>query len=127
VATYNTKQKGELIEFFKDNKDACFTAKQITEAAPTLPRSTVYRLLEKLCDDGSLKKDADEKTGESVYRYYAKDVCSHHLHMKCLKCGRIIHLNDMESEKIIREINSQSDFKVCIEGSMLSGICKNCM
>ncbi len=46
--------------------------------------------------------------------------------MKCTKCGKLMHMNDEQSEKIIEQIFGDSAFAVSQEQTTLYGSCAEC-
>ena len=91
---YNTKQKNELLEFFKENKDKCFLAKDIIKnSSISLGEATVYRTLSRFVEEGVLKKFISPGGGGAYYQYNEKSHgCDSHFHLKCVKCGTLFHM-----------------------------------
>ncbi len=120
---YSTIHKTELLDFFKKNKEQIFSADEVYDALSDIPKSTLYRLLSKLTDEGLLEKAA---TDDRVVGYhYSDSTCPHHLHLLCSKCGRLEHLSESESEKLVDIFQKETSFKMCLSGTV-EGICKEC-
>ena len=66
MKSYNTEQRAMLTGFLKDNNESALSAEEIAEGlkekykeeAPG--KSTVYRLLSRLCEEGSVKRFSSE-------------------------------------------------------------------
>ena len=52
--------------------------------------------------------------------------CEQHLHLKCVKCGKIIHLECHFMEEISHHIEESHGFTLQCKNSILYGICKEC-
>ena len=125
--TYNTKRREEIIDYFKKHAD---TAHPLDEICAALTgdgegKSSVYRIVARLVDDGVLKKISSPKSRHCKYQYLGEH-CSHHLHLKCIDCGRLIHLDAGRSDKLMSAVLSLGDFSLDAS-SLLMGKCKSCI
>ncbi len=131
TSSYQTGARKAIIEFLKDNSEKHFSVEEITDGiggvAEKHSRSTVYRQISKLCGEGLLKRF--EKGGaNSFYYQYAgfKDECELHFHLKCAECGKLIHMECDEMQKVKEHILQSHSFLIGGE-EIINGICKNCM
>lgn len=132
MSEYNTEQKRLLLEFLREHSDSSFTIDDIVEAiklsagkaAPG--RSTVYRLMTKLVEERTVQRFADEHGRSFLYRIIADEHCRTHLHLKCLQCGRILHLDRKTSETLLESVRKVKDFSVSEEDTLLFGNCAQC-
>ena len=92
---YNTKQKNELLEFFKENSDKCFLAKDIIKnSSISLGEATVYRTLSRFVEDGLLKKFISSEGSGAYYQYNENSRgCDSHFHLKFFKCITHFHID----------------------------------
>ncbi len=122
--SYHTQQKTALLDFLELNAGRQFTIDEIIEAmgesAP--PKSTVYRLVKKLCDDGQACRLTREGTTSAVYQLSGKSCCAEHLHIKCVDCGLLIHLDRTAQDALSRN----TGFVIDDVRSMLYGRCAAC-
>ena len=122
--SYQTQQKTALLEFLEANAGRQFTIDEIIaamgEASP--PKSTVYRLVKKLCDDGQACRFTREGTTSAVYQLSGKSCCAEHLHIKCVDCGLLIHLDGAAQEAL----SKNTGFVIDDVRSMLYGRCAAC-
>lgn len=118
---YKTKQKQAILDLFKENNTLTFNAHEIINKLINFTsKATIYRQLDKLCNDGIINKFYNEKENIYEYQYVNKTHdCHQHLHLKCNKCGKIIHLQN----NIINEIN----FKIDYSHSLIYGTCNDCL
>ena len=132
MSTYNTEQKKQLIDFMTRHAQTAFSAdetakgleEELGENAPG--KSTVYRLLSRLCEEGKVKRFTERGERQSYYQIVAGKHCDRHLHLKCMSCGKLLHMSDEESEKLLGEVLSASEFFVDRENTVLYGRCAEC-
>ena len=95
---YTTGKKEAIIAFLSENSAKAFTLEEI--AAAITPdgkgRSTVYRIVAELLEEGKVHRYSDGKTRHCTYQYTGTE-CHSHLHLKCRECGKLIHLTDKVS------------------------------
>lgn len=131
MSEYKTEQKKLLLDFLKHNKDQSFTVEEIEAgmikdgiSPPGI--STIYRLISKLCEAGTVKKFNDTDKRKAVYQLKGGSECEEHLHMKCTECGKLLHMNNDVSKELLNEIFDLSNFSVDKETTVLFGKCKDC-
>ena len=109
---YNTDTMKALTDFLLRTEGRAVTVSEICEAV--IPdgkgKSTVYRLISNLCQDGCLTRIGDGKTRHVTYRYTSKGHCADHLHLRCRSCGGFIHLDDDTTAELKRKIKMQFGF-----------------
>ncbi len=125
---YHTRQKDIILNFFKTHADECFCAKDIinNDALP-LGEATVYRYLSKFTKENKLKKFISDNRGGAFYQYSDNDICANcHIHLKCLSCGQLVHLNCsfmMQIENHMKEIHN---FSLDNSKTVIYGLCEHC-
>ena len=125
---YNTDKKNEIIAFFERNGEDTFTIEELCSLIlkDGQGKSTVYRIISGLVDEGTLRRIADVKTRRVSYQYIHKKECHEHLHLKCKDCGRLIHLDESISKTLGTKIFDSKGF-VLDEGTLLYGRCEGCI
>lgn len=122
---YNTEQKKAILDLLGSHPQRQFTAEEIAEAlSGEVGVSTVYRRMPDLVKSGLVKRF--EVGRKSVYQAVT---CAHraeHLHMKCLGCGRLLHLSHDLSEQISCMISGDCAFSVSEAQTVLFGKCGEC-
>jgi len=128
---YNTKQKEKLIDFLINNKEHHTNVQEISaflisEGTP-LGTATIYRHLDKLVESGVVRRyNLDGKTG-ACYQYIDhENECHQHFHLKCLKCGKLIHLNCERLSRLNEHILEHHGFKVDPAQTVFYGECAEC-
>ena len=126
--TYNTEKRAKLLSFLSNGGGQAYTARDICSAILKDGRgkSTVYRIISKLVDEGELRRISDGKTRRVTYQLIHTGHCSEHLHLKCKECGRLIHLDDETSHMLENRIKSANGFALD-DGALLYGKCESCI
>ncbi len=123
--SYNTKQRDEIIKFFNEHRGKCFTAKDIIKRGEiNSGEATIYRTLSKLTNQGILTRFTDGEA--ATYRLNESEKCANHFHLKCSKCGILIHMDCDFMKDMQKHIESSHDFKVDIQKTIIYGICGEC-
>ncbi len=131
MAKYVTEQKRTLEKILKDNCESAYTVDELYEkmvliygkSAPG--KSTVYRLLTALVEDGSVKRFASSNRS-AAYQIIIGEHCDRHLHLKCTDCGKILHLDDQISHELLQKVQSSASFSVSEQSTVLFGKCDIC-
>lgn len=91
-------------------------------------RSSVYRMLSELYDEGEVTK-FPAKDGDSgfVYQYVGNNHrCHTHFHLHCTVCGQVTHLECKCGDAIAEALRASHQFSVERGRSVLYGICAAC-
>lgn len=123
---YRTKQKEELLTFLAAEADRQLTIEEIASELPDIGKSTVYRLVRQLVEDGTLRRFVADNSRRFLYQYAGHRDCCDHLHLKCTVCGRLIHLRHGISRQMEQTIASQYGFSIDGAKTMLFGCCGDC-
>lgn len=128
---YNTAGKKALIEYLAQNRDRQFTVDELftalAEVGASVGKSSLYRLLERLVADGAVRKFKESELSSAAFQYIGNDEeCSHHLHLKCAECGKLVHLECPNSVALIAHIYEEHGFSIDSKKSVLYGKCKDC-
>ncbi len=89
----------------------------------SVSRASVYRTLEHLVDSDLVSKlviSGDRSLYEHVYGH------THHDHLVCLICGKIIEFENREIENLQNEICKKLDFKPVTHSLKINGHCSEC-
>ncbi len=132
MAEYITEQKRILKKILEDNCDSAYTVEELLEkmkvACPDKApgKSTVYRLITHLVNEGTVKRFSRDDGRKSAYQIVGGEHCDCHLHLKCTNCGKLIHLDDKVSDELLLKVQSTNDFSVSEEATVLFGKCGEC-
>lgn len=130
-STYNTKQKKLVLDIFLKNKSMQFSCDEVTyqlmNAGTPVGKTTVYRQLEKLINEGKIKKLNPHNGKSFLYQYSDKNLdCDSHMHLRCSECGKYIHLSCDFMQGVSAHINEHHGFKVNNAKTEIIGICSDC-
>lgn len=129
--SYATVSRRKILGFLEENHDRTVTAADIDaylrEQNSEVNITTIYRYLDKLTREGSVIKYVAEKGSQAAYQYVEQGHrCDEHLHLKCVRCGRIIHLECAFMHEISEHIQKDHGFKLQCRNSILYGVCRSC-
>ncbi|MDD6302523.1 MAG: transcriptional repressor [Bacillales bacterium] len=124
---YKTKQRELIIKVLKDNMNYSMSAKQISlSLSSQVSKATLYRTLDLLVEDNKIKKVYNELNSSYEYQYVDNDNCSHHFHLKCIKCGRLIHLDCNSCDEFMTHLLKSHKFMPKEGLTVIYGICNDC-
>lgn len=122
---YNTKNKKTITEFFNRNGEEWFTAEQVAESVDGVGKSTVYRILGELYESGFLLREYSEKRACVAYKA-DKRGCREHFHIKCVSCGKLVHIEDKDAENELEIVARSNGFCLDKGKTVLYGVCDKC-
>ena len=123
---YKTKHKKELLDYLKKHEDCHLTINEIHDDLSCIPQATLYRLIDSLVEEGTVRKYFVEPNSACCFQYVGKNGEHHHFHLICQKCGKLIHLECHEVNHLITHINEEHGFNVDMSKVNLYGLCDNC-
>ncbi len=85
--------------------------------------ATVYRIISLLEEMNIIKGILIEGMDSKVYEL---NILSHHDHLVCVKCGKIVEFFDAELEKIQELIANENGFEMESHNMILYGVCCDC-
>lgn len=130
--SYSTVSHTKIMKYLCDNHDKLITVSDIENFLKSenieVNVSTIYRFLNKLSDSGEVMKYVAKKGEMSSFQYVGntRHNCREHIHLHCVKCGRIIHLECGFMDEISSHIMNHHGFRLQCESSVLYGECKEC-
>ena len=128
VKSYQTQQKRMLLDFLKENSQTPLSIEQIAagltgENAPG--KSTVYRLINRLVEEGAVRRFAKGNSRHFVYQLLDCRDCADHMHCRCVSCGKLFHMNHQLSKDMERLL-AAGGFSLDTGKTTLLGTCKGC-
>jgi len=129
--SYKTKQRDFILDCLMQNKDKHINVDEIMDflnkEGNTVGKTTIYRYLNKLVSRGFVRKYFLKEGSCACFQYIENSTaCHEHYHLKCLDCGKLIHLEcnylcDMNSHVL-----NDHDFHIDNSKTVLYGQCVNC-
>jgi len=126
MKTYNTNQRQILVDFLKNNAETQYTIEQIAMNTKSVGKSTIYRLINKMVDEGIVRRTVKGNSRQFLYQYTDATGCASHLHMKCRECGKILHMDDERSKELMNILQESTRFDLDIKETLLMGTCEKC-
>ena len=130
MGKYNTKQQTLISRFLEKNANCVFTADEIYERLKadrvSVGKTTVYRRLEQLCENGDVRKYTTHNEKSASYQFIHVS-CREHYHLKCAKCGKLIHIDCGEIEHLQKHFKNDHGFVIDMSKTVFYGCCQNCM
>ena len=126
--TYKTTQKEKLLSFMAEHAAKQLPMQTILQEmkAQGVGESTVYRLMKELVDQGKVKRFVCANNRRFFYQATKDEKCGHHMHLKCLSCGKMVHLSGFVSDFIEKNILAANRFSIDGQKTLLYGKCQNC-
>ena len=125
--SYRTRQREILVEYLRSHAASRpMSAREIAQGMPQVGETTVYRGLERLLDDGLVRRWPGEEGG-CVWQFVGEgNDCSHHVHLKCTVCGEVVHMTCEFLAQLTEHIAGHHNFTLDPGKTVLYGVCGNC-
>lgn len=126
---YQTEQKKQVLQFLKANNKKQYTIDEIVagiQGENKPGKSTIYRIIKQLVEDGQVKRSNKNNTRQFVYQLLDGEACHHHFHMQCDNCGKLFHLKEEETKMVQGFLQQQEEFQLDVSRCVLYGTCTAC-
>lgn len=127
--SYETKQSKLVYDFLEKNPQKHFSAEEVYFALVSdgnrIGRTTVYRQLDKLCENNKARKFFSGDNNACCYQFEGEN-CHNHYHLRCSCCGTLIHTECDFLDKLSQHIFNDHKFKIDGSKTVLYGICQKC-
>ncbi len=126
---YKTRQRTLVVSLLERLGDRHLTAEEIVSllAAEGNPvgKATVYRCLDRLVEQGTARKFLLGEGECACYQYQAGD-CHSHYHLKCARCGALLHLECSYIDGMAEHLKATHGFLLDPSKIVLYGLCERC-
>jgi len=122
----STRQRAEILDVFLNStghKNLTEIYTQVARANPKIGYTTVYRTLKLLTRLGLATQ---RKFGDGETRYESTSEGTHHDHLICLRCSKIIEFKEEAMESLQERIAKRHGFKIFHHRMELYGYCDQC-
>jgi Fur family transcriptional regulator, ferric uptake regulator len=96
---------------------------QVRQKDPRVGYATVYRTLKLLTECGVA---FERKFGDGLSRYELADEASHHDHLICIDCGKIVEFEEPKIEALQENIAARHGFILKTHKHEMYGTCSDC-
>lgn len=130
-SVYKTKLRSCILSLFVSLPSGSFSAQEIYELlgekGEKANLTSVYRNLESMTNEGILIRFRDSGSDKATYQYAGRSgECRSHLHIKCISCGEMSHLDCDFMNLLERHIFEDHGFSILCDRSTLYGLCRRC-
>lgn len=122
---YQTQQRKRLLDFFAGHPDRQFAVEEISRAIDGVSISAIYRNIHDLLETGFVRRFQQDSSRKFLYQYFGEN-CAEHLHMKCSRCGTILHTDPKVLELLEKMVSQRNNFRLDKHNTILLGSCKAC-
>lgn len=127
---YSTRQKRELLSFLKERSLQHFSVDEVVfemqDRGEKIGRSTVYRYLELLAEQGRVRKYQSVQ-GITQYQHVEDAAsCDDHFHMMCSRCGNLMHVDCALMRTMSDHLMKDHGFRLDPRETILVGVCEKC-
>lgn len=123
--THQRRLLVRIIQSAERHLDAVALWQRARAQDPTLNKVTVYRTLGMLKKHG-LVDELDLMHLEGEKHYYEARTIRDHMHLACLKCGRIQEFESSLFEKLKGQIERERQFRIQLVRVEAGGYCDRC-
>ncbi len=114
-----------VIENARGHLDAAAILEMAQRGDPGIDRVTVYRTL-KLLKQHHLIDELDLLHLEGGAHFYEQRPLSEHMHLACLRCGRVMEFSSALFDRIKGQIERERGFRVDFARVEMGGYCRKC-
>lgn len=128
---YKTKQSREILSCLQSyggsHVNVPMISRYLEEHGSSVGVATIYRHLEKMEKDGIVRKYILDGKAGACFQYVGEHShCQQHYHLKCEKCGELIHLQCESLDAIEAHILKDHGFAVNPMKTVFYGTCEKC-
>jgi Fur family transcriptional regulator, ferric uptake regulator len=114
-----------VIETTRKHLDAGQILRRARKLDPAIDRSTVYRTLDLLKRHG-LIDELDLMHLEGEKHYYERKLNRDHIHLACLRCGKITEFVSDLFESLKSQIEKECGHRIVVARLEIGGYCSRC-
>ena len=114
-----------VIETAKKHLDASQILRKAQALDPSVDRSTVYRTLQLLKSKGMID-ELDLMHMEGEKHFYERKTGKDHIHMACLRCGKITEFQSELFESLKEQLQMDCEFQILVSRLEIGGYCNEC-
>ena len=115
----------QVIETATKHLDASQILRKVQRVDASVDRSTVYRTLQLLKRHG-LIDELDLLHIQGDGHYYERKMNREHIHIACLRCGKIMEFVSSTYEKLKQQVEKDCQFKILVSRLEVGGYCAAC-
>lgn len=122
-----TRVRREILSLFFKADYALSHADIVHDLCNQFDRVTIYRALKLFADHGLIHRVMDDSGAAKFACPFSEnsqtdEICGEHLHFKCVTCGHIYCLNEIDRD----DLDLPGEYKFLSINLTAKGICKTC-
>ena len=127
---YKTKQRDLILNYMTSHRESHVTVNGISDHLAShgtpIGTATIYRQLEKLVEQGVVRKYTVDSSTCACFQYVEPDMkCHEHFHLKCERCGKLIHLECDFVRELASHVQSEHGFAIDPLRTVFYGVCRD--
>lgn len=128
---YSTRQRNAVLDCFLRQPQSGLTAQevyqQLRQDGVAIGRTTVYRAINHLCEQGVLIQLPELYSGtDAPKRYQHRGQDTGYISVRCTGCGMIAALKCEAVSAFERHVKEDHGFRLLEEECLLPGLCQDC-
>lgn len=124
-----TRQRRITIEVLQTKGNEHFSVDELYQEVkrknPEVGKSTIYRTVQ-ICEEMGIVTRRNFDDGFSRFELCELDEKHWHHHLICMKCGKVIEMQDDYLEALEKEIEEKKDFIIINHELKVYGYCSDC-
>lgn len=129
---YKTKQRSLIMKCLKQNSENAYTVDEIElilkNTGSAIGKTTIYRYVKSLEQSGFVRRFVPEDKKSATYQFVEhSENCKTHIHLKCINCGKLIHLECDIVNDMCSHIMLNHGFSVDKSKTTVLGLCEQCL
>ena len=128
-ARYNTEQRRLVEDELRRHADAYQTVDEVLAslhaAGSAIGRTTVYRTLERMAEEGGVAKVVGTRGGSAYYKRVDADTPAQG-QLLCLECGRVFPLDCSMLDHFADHVREHHGFVIDQRRTVICGTCEDC-
>jgi len=131
LETYKTKQRQLILNYLIQNKNTHITADDVSDhlrrQGTSVGKATIYRYLDRLVAQNVVRRFSLGNRASACYQYIGDDQdCQAHYHLMCTGCGKLIHMECSDLDRIFCHLDEEHSFKADPSKTIVYGECREC-
>lgn len=124
-----TKQQSLVLQCFKNEQSAHFTADEICDLIKGngVSRATVYRTIEKLTEEGVIIKFNFGKSQSACYQFCSQGHNASTYHFVCTSCKTVKHLQCNIFGELQEHLKERHSIQIDPGLTVIYGVCERCL
>jgi Fur family ferric uptake transcriptional regulator len=129
---YKTEGRGRIMDILQRAGGTPLSVPQIEgqlrEHGSPLNKTTIYRYLDRLEESGDVVKYTGDDGRKALFQLVDKaNRCDQHLHLKCVECGNLIHMDGPPMSALAEKVYTDHGFMIQCRNSVIYGLCRECL